>query len=165
MKYLFLFIFFSINAQSQDYFTVIDNELQWQKVYEVELSEDELRESIKKKVKFEDLYLDFASRVGPFNIECDFSTPIYMRDEFTYYISIEHKPEKYRITVINIRLIPSTTISIFDVRTSESDVSFSSYVVKKNGELKSNRLTKKVINCIDKKFQNDFNFKKITSDW
>jgi hypothetical protein len=103
--------------------------------------------------------------VGPFKIECDFDMPIYMRDEFTYYVTIDHKAEKYRVTVTNIRLIPSTTISLFDVTTSESSISFSEYVVKKSGELKSNQLTEKVIDCIYKKFQIDFNFKKITSDW
>jgi hypothetical protein len=165
VKYLVLLIFFTSNCQSQNNFTVIDNQLQWQKVYDAELTKDELKESIKKKTKFEDLYLNFASRVGPFKIECDFSMPIYMRDEFTYYVTIDHKAQKYRVTVTNIRLIPSTTISLFDVTTSESSASFSGYVVKNSGELKSNRLTKKVIDCIDKKFQIDFNFKKITSDW
>lgn len=107
----------SLYAQSNN-FDVSDGNLYWQKVYNVELSHDDLLNIIVNNGNFVDIndgdVITFRLVRGNLNVE-DYgykrmSVPMYVVNyDVSCFVTIQQKDDRYRVTVDNITLVRSIT--------------------------------------------------------
>jgi hypothetical protein len=175
MKHL-LIIFISVfitNIQSDnENFQVENGSLVWQKVYQTDLSQEELIKQIKTSGKFDEIKsfednlsasisrnkLDFKE-LG----ESNSSVPIYIASsDISGFILFEFKEKKYRVTVKNIKLVQQykdalseegelTNIEDFALKNKNSE--FRSSFLKKPAQILDYTFTK--LTKIEKKSTND----------
>ena len=156
MKRSFLFIccnlvcLLSIAQQDTFKFSCINNQLEWQKVYDKELTFEELTLFVKTNGHFENIeVLDECIIATIKNIEAEYKTlgyselsvPMYVsRSFYSGKVVINWKPEKYRVTVKNIML----TQKYDDGLSKEGEMSsLDSFAVKKGKNLIKNSFLKK----------------------
>ncbi|MGM1056053.1 MAG: hypothetical protein ACQEWG_09225 [Bacteroidota bacterium] len=165
MRALFFFLLISAGAFGQQNFTTENNEVVWQKIYESELSKDDIKEIIEKDPVLTSVAENFIGVSVPVKLDCEQTQPIFMRDQIQYFTSIDFKEGRYRVTVSKIELLPSTTASLYGVETTNNPVPYNDYQVKKNGELRTGKMLQNSRECLNKYLQEKFNFKKSSDDW
>ncbi|WP_282070909.1 hypothetical protein [Polaribacter atrinae] len=151
------------NLSSTDNFEIENSKLIWQKVYETELTNEQLKERIKSSGNFKNLELNKDRIIAEItNLSIDYkgygssemSTPIYVaRNNLNSFVQIEFKENRYRVTIKNIKL----TQKYEDALSNQGEMTdIEVFALKKrNTEFKSSFLkkTSKIIN---------FTFEKIT---
>jgi hypothetical protein len=163
MKKLVLIIaiaFTGLTAKAQvsqeGYFSVKENFIVWTKIYDTVPD----LEAIKKNP-----LLEFTSEEGGM-IKKSRLIPLTQRrlDEISGSFMISQKDGRYKVEVTNVREIPSTTIEVLGVSTTNSDIPIEKYNLDKNGQLKEfflNHMSKPY----DILFSSFFDPKKKKEDW
>ena len=135
MKKLVLIIaiaFTGLTAKAQvsqeGYFSVKENFIVWTKIYDTVPD----LEAIKRNP-----LLEFTSEEGGM-IKKSRPIPLTQRrlDEISGSFMISQKDGRYKVEVTNVREIPSTTIEVLGVSTTNSDIPIEKYKIDKNGQLK-----------------------------
>ena len=151
------------NLSETDNFEIENGKLIWQKVYETELTNEQLKERIKNSGNFKNLELSENGIIAEItNLSIDYkgygssemSTPIYVaRNSLNSFVQIEFKENRYRVTIKNIKL----TQKYEDALSNQGEMTdLEVFALKKrNTEFKSSFLKKpsKIIN---------FTFEKLT---
>ncbi len=116
---LLLFLFYlpfiiGFNQSDTDNFEIENGKLIWQKVYETELTNEQIIGEIKKSGNFKNIEISEDGVFAEFkNLSFDFkgfgssemSTPIYVaRNSANAFVQIEFKENRYRVTIKNIQL-------------------------------------------------------------
>jgi hypothetical protein len=160
----FLIPIFSISQEHQN-FKNENNILTWEKVYESDLNSTEISEILTKDAVLNSLSEGFTGQSIPEKIKCEARQAIFMDGSFQYYASIEFKEGRYRVQVSSIELIPSITIALYGVRSSEGPEAYSGYILKNNGDWRTNTLAQNSIACLNQYFSNKFEFTSTEKDW
>jgi hypothetical protein len=167
MKSILLFLcstfIISFNLSETDNFLIENGQVLWQKVYESDLTKEQLIEQIKSSGQFENISENGENLSAEINqLSMDFkgygisemSTPIYVSRSYVQaFALIEFKEKRYRVTLKNIKFVQKYE----DALSREGETSdIELYALKKrNTEFKSNFLNKpsKIM---------DFTFQKVT---
>ena len=171
MKLILLLIYLPMvaigfNQSDTDNFAIENGKLVWQKVYETELTKEQLTQKIKSSGDFKNLEINESGIIGEIvNLTLDFkgfgssemSTPIYIaRNSVNSFVQFEFKENRYRVSIKNIKL----TQNYDDAISRQGEMTdLEAYALKKrNTEYKSNFLKKpsKIINFT---FENITEFK------
>ncbi len=161
MKKLFLIAFLAPIfgfSQENSNFKAENNSLTWEKVYESDLTSEEIKDLLNKDATLHNLAEGFTGQSSPEKIKCSPTTPIYMRDKVQFFAKIEFKEGRYRVQVSKLEFTPSVTIELGGVRTSESQVPIEDYQLKKNGDLRTGKMHNNSRACLDKYFSDKFAF-------
>ena len=158
------------SGQVVNNFNVQDGTLIWQKIYETNLSTEDLNSYFSDSGLFGDLKSTDKAISGEIKlIDADFkgagykemTTPIYIsRSHFTGFLKIEFKDQKYRVTVKNIKMIQKYSDPLSEKGEIES---IETFAVNKKGELKY-KFNKAPSKILDYTFLNLFTVKKATDD-
>ncbi len=154
MKSIIIFFcsifFFSFNLTETDNFTIENGKVIWQKVYETDLTNENLIGRIKTSGQFENISENEESLTAKINqLSMDFkgygvsemSTPMYVsRSYVKTFVLIQFKEKRYRVTLKNIKFVQKYE----DALTKEGQTTdIELYALKKrNTEFKSNFLNK-----------------------
>jgi hypothetical protein len=143
-------------VSQEGYFSVKENFIVWTKIY------DTVPDLVAMK---KNPLLEFTSEDGG-TIKKSRPIPLTQRrlDEISGSFVISQKEGRYKVEVMNIREIPSTTIEIGGVSTTNSDIPIEKYNLDKTGQLKDfflNHLSKPY----DILFSSFFDPKKKKEDW
>lgn len=177
-NYLFFILLLSgsIYSQKQHYkgvwehFNVDNSELIWQKVYESDLSAEEIKDIMYKNSILSPISDNLSGYSNPFfliNCEQHGIMPQYTTSEFTIYAEIEHKPGRFRVTVRQIKFVLTPDLAtVYDKRLG-TFINIEDYQVMPDGTLNPKKQAQKGLNCLNSTFTNLFSFKKssIKSDW
>ncbi|MBQ4913841.1 hypothetical protein J8L85_05290 [Maribacter sp. MMG018] len=147
-----------------DNFQIENGQVLWQKVFETNMTKEQLIEQIKSSGQFENISENEKSLTAQINqLSMDFkgygisemSTPMYVSRSYVEAFSlIEFKEKRYRVTLKNIKFVQKYEDAL-SKEGETTDIEF--YALKKrNTEFKSNFLNKpsKIM---------DFTFQKITN--
>ncbi|MGQ1911346.1 hypothetical protein ACT3CE_16355 [Marinifilum sp. RC60d5] len=182
MKAIFvgLFILFAINALGQEktnnFILNNDKTVSWQKVYPLDGSIEELKNKLDvffKNQKFTSNleYLDssFIGNSNRTNVAIQRGNRFVNSGDFTCYIKIELKENKYRVTIKNIVFEPvSGGINTGGIiLTSNVSYSFGDYTVKNNkNEFRKNKPIQDMITSFNNDFDKYFSYTETEkSDW
>jgi hypothetical protein len=88
-----------------------------------------------------------------------------MDGQFQYFSTIDFKEGRYRVQVNNIQIIPSMTLSIGGVRSSEAPVAYSDIMLRNDNTFRKNKLAQRSLECVDQYFLNKFAFISTENDW
>ncbi len=167
MKSILLFIcsifLISFTLSETDNFEIEKGQVLWQKVYETDLTKEQLIGQVKSSGQFENISENGESLTAEINqLSMDFkgygisemSTPMYVsRSYIKAFVLIEFKDERYRVTLKNIKFVQKYE----DALSKEGETTdIELYALKKrNTEFKSSFLNKpsKIM---------DFTFQKVT---
>ena len=171
MKLILLLIYLPVvaigfNQSDTGNFAIENGKLVWQKVYETELTKEQLTQKIKSSGDFKNLEINKSGIIGEIvNLTLDFkvfgssemSTPIYIaRNSANSFVQFEFKENSYRVSIKNIKL----TQNYDDAISRQGEMTdLEVYALKKrNTEYKSSFLKKpsKIINFT---FENITEFK------
>lgn len=158
-------VLFSISASAQDNFTIENNKIIWQQVYESELSDAEIKTLLKSNAILSEVSGDLTGTSRPEKISCAETTPIYMRDDLQYFTQIEVKEGRYRVTLSNFRFSPSVVVSLYNVETTNNTVAIEDYMQNNKNELRTGKMHTNSRDCLNRYFQEVFKFGKVYSDW
>lgn len=114
---LILFSFIGLTAKAQGaqegYFSIRNNLIVWTKIYETSPKLDQMKKNPN---------LDFTSeKAGLIKKSKPIPTTKRNLDEITGSFLIEEKDGRYKVEVSSIRAIPSYTISLYGVSTTQND--------------------------------------------
>lgn len=148
-----------------------DGRLQWQKIYESELSIDEL-ESYFKSIPFT-AELDrnndkLMGRSNKTKISNEKGTSMMARQMFTVFVTIDAKEDKYRVTLQDLLFDPIET-SVYsgglgissDVSGTWEDVS----VRNKHHEIRMNDASKRFLTTLQNDLNKVFKIQEVKDDW
>lgn len=86
-----------------------DGNIYWQKIYETDLSKEEIRAIIKSNATLNPLFENFSGISNPARIKCkEEDLPNYMANPFQFFALVEFKNNRYRVTISDIKIIPRT---------------------------------------------------------
>jgi hypothetical protein len=167
---IFVFlIFFSWTAKGQEHhFIIEDGKIAWQKVYDSQLSAEEIVKAMKETGNFTDISLDgdkITANVNEFVIDYEAVGAKLMRTSMyvTYYdylgfVAIDIKEGKYRVTFKNIAMNLNLVMNGLEKHPEFSEFSL------KNGTFRSGFLKDTYLfeYTFDKKFKIE---KKSGGDW
>lgn len=169
---LFIFITFNCVGQNTYNFSVNDKDLIWQKVFDTDLSYNELVTTIENTGHFTDLsFVDSKITGNTKEIILDYKSLGYTRANITAaitiykpiaFVLIEHKEGRYRVTLKNIEIVCQTNESIYTAGERESV----SEIAIKKGEFRKSFLksTAEIYNYnFDKYFT--FEAQKVDDNW
>lgn len=165
MKKLLLFIFFPIAALCQEPLTINNGEITWQKIYETDLSKEELKNSIKSNATLNPIAENFSGTANAVSLDCQKTIPIYLEGKIQFFALIEYKEGRYRVSVSNINVIPNQTMELWGVRETEAGKPLEDYQVRNNGEFRKNNMATNTRECIENYFVDLFYFTKVSNDW
>lgn len=166
MKKLFLLLWFSVTTlTAQENFTVDNDQISWQKVYETELSKQEIQEQLRQHPALSQIAENFSGTAKPTALNCEQSQAIYMRYPLQFFSNIEVKEGKYRVTVSRIEFIPEVSAEVFGIETNNNPEPWEDYAVKNSGEFRSNKMVQNSMNCIDLYLTELFKFNIQDTDW
>lgn len=157
---LIAIVFTGLNATAQvsqeGYFSVKENFIVWTKIYETAPNLDAMKKNP---------LLEFISEEGGI-IKKSRPIPLTQRrlDEITGSFTIQQKDGRYKVEVMNIREIPSITIEVGGVSTTDSDVAIEKFYLDKNSKFKEFFLNH-VSKPYDNLFSSFFDPKKKSEDW
>lgn len=160
----FLIPLFSFSQEHQN-FKIENNILTWEKVYDSNLNSTEISVILKKDAVLNSLSESFTGQSTPQKIKCAETQAIFMDGSFQYYASIEFKEGRYRVQVSNIEVIPSMTIELYGVRSSEGPDPYSGIILKKDKNFRKNNMAQRSLECLNEYFSNKFEFTSIEKDW
>ncbi|ADV50586.1 hypothetical protein Celal_3320 [Cellulophaga algicola DSM 14237] len=163
---IYLPILIGFSTSETDNFEIENGKLIWQKVYETELTKEQLTDKIKNSGNFKNVELNESGIIAEItNLTLDFkgygssemSTPMYIaRNSVNSFVQIEFKESKYRVSIKHIKL----TQNYDDALSSQGEMTdLEVFALKKrNTEFKSSFLKKpsKIINFT---FENITEFK------
>ncbi|MDG1811408.1 MAG: hypothetical protein P8H13_05685 [Polaribacter sp.] len=111
---IYLPILIGFSTSETDNFEIENGKLIWQKVYETELTKEQLTDKIKNSGNFKNVELNESGIIAEItNLTLDYkgyglsemSTPIYIaRNSVNSFVQIEFKESKYRVSIKNIKL-------------------------------------------------------------
>ncbi len=165
MRTFILFIFISAGAFGQEHFNIENNQIVWQKVYETELNKEDITQLLKKDPELSSIAESLTGTSNPLKLDCEQTQPIFMQDQIQYFTAIDFKEGRYRVTIKKIELLPSNSVSLYGVETSNNPVPYEDFQVKKNGDLRTGKMLQNSRECLENYFQKKFNFKKSSDDW
>lgn len=164
--YILFVVGFSLKAQDRGNFKVENGQIVWQKIYHTSLSEDQIKKAIQADPILNPMAADLSGTSNPVKVDCNKSLPIYMDGQVQYFGRIEVKEGRYRITVSNINIIPSMTISFMGARSGENPTPLETYQIRtRDQQLKNNSLATNTIGCLDAYFWKTFAFRLPEDDW
>ena len=166
-------ILMSLNNYSQEnehnFILNEDNTVLWQKVFLLEGTEIELKEKLIPFLKNQKFTTELEYSGSEFRGKST-TTNIKNSTDFTCFIIIELKENKYRVTIKDIIFEPINSGVNYGgiVSTSSKSYSFEYYVVNvEKNEFKNNKRTKDSLKSFDFDFDKFFTYKKPekSSDW
>ena len=150
------------NMTSQN-FKAADGKITWQKVYDSELTQQQIGEIMTRDAQLAAAAANFRGRTEPVGLNCEGSIPIYMEALLDYFVTIEFKEGRYRVTASDLQLTPLNTISIYGVEDSGAPVALEKYQLRsRDGELRKNNLAMRSLECMDQYLSEKFEFKELT---
>lgn len=162
---LSVFLLFSSSLLAQSNFNIFQNEVIWEKVYESSIDEKEIQQFLNRSPILQPIAATFSGNTIPKEVTCKGSQSIYMRYPVQFFTHIAFKEGKYKVRVSSIAFIPTTTAQVFGVETTTQPMAWEGFILKSSGDLKTNRLTEKSMECLDKYFLQLFNFKAEATSW
>jgi len=106
---IYLPILIGFSTSETDNFEIENGKLIWQKVYETELTKEQLTDKIKSSGNFKNVELNESGIIAEINnLTLDFkgygssemSTPMYIaRNSVNSFVQIEFKDSKYRVSI------------------------------------------------------------------
>lgn len=170
---------FVIPIIGQENFEVQDGELIWQKVFETDLSTDQIQQQLKQKGHFkteseDDKELHFSIPRSIIDYKGagykKFGSPAYLvMNDFQAFALVQIKESKYRVTVKNIVLIKNedydTNIDGVNVSLSQAGQmeNLKEFAVKKTGEFR-NQFKKTGSKVFNYTFNKMFEIKEVGND-
>lgn len=165
MMKLLLFIFFPIAVFSQETLNIEDGEITWKKVYETNLSEGEIKTSLRANSTLNPISDNFSGTSNLVSLKCEETIPIYLEGKIQFFVLIEFKENRYRVSVSDINVIPDETTEVFGVRSTEDGKALEDYQIRNNGEFRKNNMASNTRNCIENYFLDLFKFTEVSSNW
>lgn len=175
MKQIILFLFFTSTMVSQDkrfenlydFFLIDNGKIVWQKVYESNLSESEIKEYLSKDIVLSPIAVTLSGHTNIFRlnkIENYGIMPGWEKSDYQAYVSIEVKEGKYRVTVTDIKM--DFNHSLYDPK-AKTFTPLENFQLDDNDKFSNKTQGKKGLNCINLSFLELFKFKKsaMKSDW
>ena len=165
MKYQLslLLILLAFGKNTAQNFNAADGAITWQKVYESDLSQDQIRDLLSKDAQLAAIAPNFSGRTEGVALNCDGSMPLYMEGLLTYFVTMDFKDGRYRVSISDLQLIPSQTISLYGVESSTAPVALEDYQLRRSdGEFRKNAMAKRIMECMDQYLAGKFEFKELT---
>lgn len=152
-----------------DNFQIENGLVLWQKVYETDLTKEQLIKQIKSSGQFENISENEESLSAEINqLSMDFkgygiskiSTPMYVSQSYVKaFVLIEFKDERYRVTLKNIKFAQKYE----DALSKEGETTdIELYALKKRNTVFKSSFLKKPSKIMDFTFQKITHFKRIT---
>lgn len=166
MRLLFILLF-TVVLNAQHDFKIESNDLYWQKVYESDLTKEDILTALKTSGKFENVesignsivadILKFPLDLGG---RSRMNFPIYMTtSNFIGKVTIDFKDGRYRVTVRNIQLLEIMSNMRMAIDMQKLEV----YATKGN-EFKP-RFERNDVNVFQDNFESLFELSAVDSDW
>lgn len=164
MHLIVSFVTFAFSQETEDYFSVYENKIVWQKIFDTDLSFDQLLSFVKESGILENPELSENKILGKTSlINPDYkalgygemSVPMYIARNFVHgFVLIEYKDMRYRVTVKNIFLTQKYEDAISDDgQKTEIEI----FAVDRKGGIKK-QFKKKPSEILDYTFTKAFTF-------
>lgn len=164
-KTLLLLLFIPFLSFSQKQLEIENGEIIWQKVYETNLTKEEIKSSIKANPILNPILDNLSGTANPVKMECEETIPIYLEGKIQFFVLIQLKENRYRVTISNINIIPHQTVGIWGVNSSENPQNIEDYQIRNNGEFRKNRMARNTRYCIEDYLTELFKINNISNDW
>lgn len=161
---LYCSLFLLVNPSQTDNFSIENGQLIWQKIYNTELSKEQLIKEIRNSGQFKNISLYEDNLTAEiFNLTIDHkksdvlpTSNILAANSINSYVIIDLKDTKYRVTLKSIKLTPKTKQINFN---QEKFLDIETIALNKDNNAFSNKFLKKISKKMDFTFQKmtDFN--------
>jgi len=169
MKKIFLFLFITsgMYAQSPENFSIENSKVIWEHVYTSSLTSEEIKEILSKDAVLSPIAENFSGTTNSVDPNCQETQAIFMYGQLQFFTSIDFKEGKYRATVSGIQIIPSNTISLYGVESTNNPTAYEGFIIKNSKEeFRTNSMAQNSLNCLNTYFLSTFEFKKtLKEDW
>lgn len=161
MRTIIFFLFISVGAFGQQNFKYENNQVVWEKVFDTELTQEEIKGIMKNDPWLSAIADDFEGDTGRFHVSCDQKI-----SGVQFYTTIDFKDKRYRVKINHIQFAPSRPDILFGEVPFDTIVPFEpSQVNHRKGELLNNKVAENSRECLNTFFQKKFSFKNPLDQW
>jgi len=168
MKTIYLLLVLPFCLAAQHNFEAIDNNVIWEQIFEDTVSTKDLIVQINKNISQKNsAILEDKNTYGQSTymdlIKDKKSLSAFFKQQARFGYSVEFKENKYRVTVRNIAF-KGIAISLYGV-TNDSDTYLDASLIRsRDGQLRKNKMSNKVLNQLNIAFTKIFTYK-AEKDW
>lgn len=171
---LIILLIFSKNTFSQSNFTASENNLTWQKIFDLDsINNTIIIKHLNQKPSISNIY-EITNQISAdvTNDQVDYknyggktmNTLIVLNHKLHAKLIIDIKENKYRVTIKNINFTDDWSIASANPF-NNSDSKLEDYALKSNGDIRKNNTILKGLEYLDKHFTEQFTITTTKDDW